>query len=82
MTTLALLQAGAVDLIPLPAASQSGTGCVPRSADQRVNMEWRVCRGLKRVAHPPASEVGEYKTLAACFDWVSAPAFLVDRDGG
>jgi hypothetical protein len=40
-----------------------------------------VCRGLKRV--PPARKRScrGYTTLAACLDWVSAGAFLIDRGG-
>jgi hypothetical protein len=52
----------------IPAGVQNGAACVP----------WPEARG----SSSGIGSVGGYTTLAACFDWVSAGAFLVDRDGG
>jgi hypothetical protein len=52
------------------AVRQNGVACVP----------WPEARGSSFGIGSAA--VGGYTTLAACFDWVSAGAFLVDRDGG
>jgi hypothetical protein len=64
-----------------PTSSRQSVG-LTASRDQPISALKRSGPCAVAVARHPASEVGGYATLAACVDWVTAGAFLVDGDGG